>query len=377
MKINLNGNWQGFCLSPKGDNDFSFSATVPGCVHTDILGQKLPADIFYRDNTDLCQWPEDCDFTFVKTFELNDIPSSARLIFEGLDTYADIYLNGDKIGFADNMFIPHKFDVKDLLIKGENEVTVKFRSPVREVEGLEKRSGAFTTERLHTRRIQCTYGWDWMARYVTQGIWRDVYIDCDDGFGVENAYIYTEFIEKGLAQIVIDATLKNYQNGGTVNAKIFDPNGKLIYSHNWFRKENVFREYIDVENPQLWYPLGYGEQPLYTLVLCDKKFTFGIRTASIVQIPDKEGDKYYKKCLEIKETESGKFYDKNTDFSGFLLKVNGLEIMCKGANWVPSEPFPSEETPRKITSLLTLAREAGLNMLRVWGGGIRINYRKE
>lgn len=368
--LSLNGHWSGKCISPEGKEAFSFSGTVPGCVHTDLLGSRIPADIYYRDNVDACQWIEECDWTYTKTFRLDTIPRKAQLVFEGLDTYCDIVLNGVSIGSADNMFISHRFDAKQALRIGENVLSVFFRSPVREVQGKEERPGAFTCERMHTRRIQCTYGWDWVARLVTCSIWRDVYLDFAEGFAVKNAYIYTENLWQDLAQVVVEAELSGYEAGGIIDLEVQDPEGNTAFRHSYFCKEPAFKEYLNIPNARLWYPCGYGEQPLYTLKIGSLVQKFGIRTVMIEERPDEKGSPYYEKCLEIKDSISGRIYDRNEAFSGFRLLINGVPIMCKGANWVPSEPFPSAETDEKITTLLSLAKEAGVNMLRIWGGGI-------
>lgn len=369
-KIALNGTWQGTCLSGDGKEDFTFEGTVPGCVHTDLIGRHIPEDIFYRDNADRCQWIEDRDWKYTRRFQLDALPKKAQLVFEGLDTYADIVLNGVSLGAADNMFIPHRFDVSDTLRMGENTICVHFHSPIRAVQSQDQRPGAFTRERMHTRRIQCTYGWDWVARFVTCGIWRDVYLDCSDGFSVKNVYIYTANVFQDLAQVVVEAELEGYESGGILELKVKDPEGNTVFCHRSFCKEPTFKKYISIPKAQLWYPCGYGDQPLYTLELGGKTQLFGIRTVMIEERPDEEGTAYYQKCLEIKNSASGEIYDQNEEFSGFRLLINGTPIMCKGANWVPAEPFPSAETDQKITALLSLAKEAGVNMLRVWGGGI-------
>ena len=368
--LSLNGHWDARCIAPDGSKDFSFSGTVPGCVHTDLMGSRITKDIYYRDNAESCQWIEDCDWEYTKTFQLDALPTKAQLVFEGLDTYADIVLNGVHIASVDNMFIAHRFDVSETLRIGENTLCVAFRSPVREVLNKEDRPGAFTRERMHTRRIQCTYGWDWVARFVTCGIWRDVYLDWNHGFSAKHVYIYTENLWRDMAQIVVQADLENVEAGTMLELKVKDPEGNTVFRHSYFCKEPMFREYINIPGARLWYPLGYGEQPIYTLEIGNKRQTFGIRTVMIEERPDIVGSDYYQKCLEIKDSPSGAVYDKNTEFSGFRLIVNGTPIMCKGANWVPSEPFPSAETDQKITTLLSLAKEAGVNMLRVWGGGI-------
>ena len=361
----LNGTWEGRCKN----RDFTFEATVPGCVHTDLMGSHIPKDLQYRDNADAAQWIEACDWEFSRTFTLTEPLDT--LVFEGLDTYAHIYLNGQLLGSTEDMFIRHTFPVADVLRPGENTLTVRFDSPIRRTEGVPQRKAAFSNyERLYTRRIQCTYGWDWVARFVTCGIWRDVYLTQARGLRVENAYIHTESIYDGGAQIVVEAEFAGYEDGGTVVLEILDPQGNTVYSRNIYRKEGYLKEYIDLPNAQLWYPLGYGAQPLYKARLCGKTFPFGIRTLHIRQLPDAPGSAYHDLCLAIKDSPSGRKYDHNETFSGFQPIVNGVSVLCMGANWVPSEPFPSAETKAKQTELLELAAEAGVNMLRVWGGGI-------
>ncbi|MBE6791064.1 MAG: hypothetical protein E7535_07755 [Ruminococcaceae bacterium] len=369
-RIDLNGKWTGAVLPSDDEKGFSFAGTVPGCIHTDLIKNGILDDIYYRDNSEKCQWVENRDFSYTRKFCIDTLPSRAALVFEGLDTYTEIFLNGKSIGKTDNMFIRHTFDVREYLTVGENEISVYFRSPVKEVEGLPLYNGAFTRERMRTRRIQCTYGWDWVERFVTSGIWRDVYLDTEDGFRVKNAYICTEALIGTTAQIAVEAEFEGYENGGTADVRILSPDGDTVYHRQFFRKESYLKEYIDIPDARLWYPAGYGEQPLYKLIISEKEFTFGIRQAVVLQKPDEKDSEYYKKCLEIKDSVSGREYDRNEEFSGFCLIINGIPVMCKGANWVPSEPFPSEESDEKITELLTLAKEAGLNMLRIWGGGI-------
>ena len=370
MKIHLNGPWQGTCFAPDGTQAFTFAGHVPGCVHTDLAGSRIPADLFYRDNPEQYRWIEDHDWQYTRAFSLESVPANAQLVFEGLDTYADIYLNGTLLGTADNMFIRHNFAAAGLLRTGENTVQVYFHSPIRAVAGLPERTGAFTRERLYTRRIQCTYGWDWVDRFVTCGIWRDVYLEFGSGFAVKNAYIYTEALQGDSAQIAVETQLAHYEAGDALDLAICDPAGKIVHQQTLSCHESFVKTCIPIPRAQLWYPHGYGDQPLYTLHIGGKIYPFGIRTVEIEQLPDVPGSAWHQKCLQLQDSPSGQRYDQNERFSGFRLLINGMPILCKGANWVPCEPFPSAETDEKITTLLSLAKEAGLNMMRVWGGGI-------
>ena len=371
QKICLNGSWEGICFTEEGKKDFTFNGTVPGCVHTDLIAENIiDYDIFYRDNADKCKWIENRDFEYSKTFEVDSIPKKAELVFKGLDTYANIFLNGKLLAQTDDMFIEHRFDVTDILCKGQNNIKVYFRSPIKEVEGKPELPGAFTTERLHSRRMQCTYGWDWVARFVTAGIFKDAYIEIGDEFAVENAYIYTVSIEGDAPQICFEAEFKNFEKGEHITVEVISPEGEIVHSHKYFVKEKELKDHINIVGGRLWYPAKYGEQPIYTLKIHNREFKFGIRTAVIHQVRDAVGGEYYNKALSIKSTPLGQKVDQNEEFSGFELRVNGVPVFCKGANWVPSEPFPSAEDNEKITEILVLAKEANLNMLRVWGGGI-------
>lgn len=371
QKISLNGDWRGICYGEDGKLDFEFNGTVPGCVHTDLIAENIiDYDLFYRDNADKCQWIENRSFEYSKTFRVSTLPTKAELVFEGLDTYTDIFLNGKPVGRTDDMFIEHRFDVTDLICSGQNYLKVHFRSPIKEVEGRRELPAAFTKERVHTRRMQCTYGWDWVARFVTAGIFKDAYLEIGDELTVDNAYIYTVSIEGDAPQICFEAEFKNFENGEHITAEIISPEGETVFSHKYYVKEKELKDHVNIVGGKLWYPAGYGEQPIYTLRICGKEFKFGIRTAVIYQVKDAVGGEYYNKALSIQSSPLGQVADKNKEFSGFELRVNGIPVFCKGANWVPSEPFPSAEDNQKMTEILTLAKEANVNMLRVWGGGI-------
>ena len=367
-KTYLDGAWQLFC-----ECTGNLKATVPGCVHTDLAAAGIIGDIFWRDNNKQYTWIEDCDFTYSRTF-CAESEGKVSLVFEGLDTYADVYLNGKKIGEADNMFIQHSFDVSGLIFSGENTLEVRFRSPIREVEGCPKLKGAFTTERLYTRRMQCSYGWDWLDRFVTCGIHKSVYLAYDNGADIDSVYVYTENIDSFSAQICTEFYFKNYEAGAIANVQIIAPDGSVAAHTSFFADRDMMVRRFDITEPQLWYPAGYGEQPLYTIKVCigENCFEerFGIRTIKILQLPDKEGSEYWQIADEAQQTKAGKRYSKNEEFSGFSVIVNGIKVLCMGGNWVPCEPFASAETPEKIRLIVKRAKEMGCNFIRVWGGGI-------
>jgi len=364
-KINLCGEWQ-----VSDNTGSSHVGKVPGCVHTDLFSAE---DMYFEKNSQKCQFIEERDWKYEKHFTVDLLGEHPVLVFEGLDTYCDIYLNGKKVGSADNMFIPHKFPVEGILKQGENVLEVCFRSPVKEVEGKEKRTGAFTTERLHSRRMQCTYGWDWVERFVTCGIYREAYILFEEDMDLEHVYVFTKNIDQYSAQIKVTEHFKRYDFGSLVKTEILDPTGKVVGCKENYCEEEECVLYFDVEEPKLWYPIPFGEQPLYTLKITVGEHVheqkFGIRIVKILQLKDKDPE-VIEKCRQLQQTGSGMEYDINEEYSGFILLINGVKIYCTGANWVPCEPFPSAEKEEKITGILEMAIDAGINMIRVWGGGL-------
>jgi len=375
-RINLNGEWLVEGTAPDGGK-IEFLGTVPGSALNDLLKfeGKGSVDIFYRDNAEQYQKYENYDWTYTKKFNMDSVSGKINLVFEKLDTYCDLYLNSVHLGYCENNFIDYTFDVSDVLFEGENNLEVRFYSPIAAVRGKVQRDAAFTAERMNTRRIQCTYGWDWTMRFVTCGISQDVCLErIDTGIKVSDAYIYTKSIDEESAQIGIDIDFEDFKSGGTVDFEIYSPEGELVAKRSKYYEEEFMRMSFDVAEPELWYPAGYGEQPLYRIVIrCGDRVlfeeTFGIRTIKVMQISDNEGSEFYNKCLEIKKAERSHEFDKNTEFSGFILKINGKKIMCKGGNWVPCEPYAQGSTDQKITKILTLAKDMGVNMIRVWGGG--------
>ena len=372
--MDLNGIWLLEGKDEQGDQ-LSLPATVPGCVHTDLMANGKIKNLYYRDNPLKAQWIEQNDFTYTKTFTVNTLSPNAFLEFDGLDTYCTIFLNGIKLGEADNMFIPHCFLVDGILVQGENTLCVAFRSPVKEVANLPSLHGAFTTERLYTRRIQCTYGWDWTERFVTMGIYRDVRLIFRKSNEIKNFYLYNKSVNSYAAQLSLQINFKNFiRNGSFIQIEILSPQGLIAFSTQRALLENTLKLSIDIPAPELWYPNGYGNQPLYTLRLktksCYKEHHFGIREITLLQVEDSPGSKEESLCRQLQTHPHICRLDKNKATACFTVLVNGIKIFCKGGNWVPCEPFPSAETPEKITNLLALAQNAGVNMLRVWGGGI-------
>ena len=376
QKIDLNGTWKLVGISPENES-FEIHAEVPGSALQAVLSSNVEKDldVFYRDHAESVQKYENYNWIYSKAFVLKDMDRPLCLVLEKLDTYCDIFVNGEHLAACDNAFISHAFDISGLARLGENTVEIRFCSPVPiGREGKERPCAFGSYERLYTRRPQCTYGWDWTMRFVTCGI-GNVYLEAaEEGMKVESSYIYTKSIDEDAAELVVDLDFSGFENGAVVWVDIIDPDGQSVAECSRYNEEPFMRIHLDVKNPRLWYPNGYGESPLYTVVIrCEDRVLYsekiGIRTVKILELTDEVGSESYNRCAALKQTPFSKAYDKNESFSGFILKINGKKILCKGANWVPCEPFARGNTDQKVTALLELAKAAGVNMLRVWGGG--------
>ena len=387
-KTMLTGSWRIDGNSPDNAERISMNGTVPGHVHTDLMNNNYIKDLFWRDNDKQFSWVEDWFWSYEKAFVFDKGESFSKhyLDFEGIDTFAEVYLNGKLVGKTNNMFISYRFDVTDSILNGRNTILVKIL-PCNEFtkdKTYEKYNGCFSSDRVYLRRMQCTFSWDWVARFVSYGIWKNVYITSVKDAEIDNLYIYTHSISDGFATECIEIKTTRYNaKVSDIDVLIEDPDGNKV----WNRKMHIYSDLImlqaDIRKPELWWPAGYGEQPLYKLkttitdenglVIDTKETTFGIRTVKVVQLIDEEGSREANKTEEVREWLKTRNCDNDRNEEAgmsFTVYVNDTRIFCRGANWVPSDPFPSRITEEKYDNLVKLARNGNLNMLRVWGGGI-------
>ena len=369
-KVYLHDNWSFTDEKLEG----RFEAKVPGCLHTDLMAAGIVKDIYYRDNNDKYGWIENCEPVYETYFDAT-LGNNVRLKLDGIDTFADIYLNGAHLGEVHNMFIPHGFDVASLLKEKDNHLVIKFTSPIKAVEGMPVAPAfAFTGDRINARRIQCTYSWDWVDRFVTMGIFRPVYLEYRDGLEIEDVYVRTDAVDRFGASVVAEYNLSGFDKPGMIEAELISPSGKVVYRDRFYADRELMVRKMDIPTPELWYPSGYGKQPIYTFIAKSAdsvyKTTLGIRTIRIVNHQDAVGSEYHNFASEAAKADVVKERINDDNFFGFKVIVNGKEIFCRGGNWVPCDPFASEESESKIRALVKGAKEMGANMLRVWGGGL-------
>ena len=358
--ITLDGPWKLVGIDPQGERKLELTGQVPGHVHPDLQAAGIIPDPFWRDQVTECQWVEKWDWHYSREFEV--IPgmdtSWAVLEFAGLDTFAVIILNGREIGRTENMFVPHRFEVGGLLKTGANLLAVQFLTQNKVVgdKPFDRYASLFVDDRVFVRRMQCTYGWDWVHRMVSHGIWRPVTLSIYDSARIDDAFVYTEKLEEGLARLQVEVTTERRTSDPLrLKLEIRDPQDQPVWRGEYSVEGPVFNAAPQISNPQLWWPNGIGEHPLYTLhvtlgrpnqaSLETRAIPFGIRTVAHEEIPDEIG-------------------------SSYTVLINGQRIFCKGANWVPADPFPSRITPEHYGRLVQLAHDGNTNLLRIWGGGI-------
>lgn len=380
-EILLNGEWRLIGTTDK-DVPINVPINIPGYVHTALEEANIVPKMFYRDNAELCQWPEEKEWVFEKEFDIDkyDENLSAVLCFGGIDTYADIYFNNKSVYTSSNMFIPVTINVSDLISIGKNSIRVVIK-PYKEMikDKPPRYNAAFTTDRLYVRRIQCTFYWDWVNRFVSAGIWRDVKLQFMPKAYIEDVFVRTSYIAKTSAGIDIEISTENaLSEKCKFVVEILAPDGQLV----WKEFGKVFLEtltlHASIENPKLWWPVGYGDHPLYTVnvslmseegeTLDKRSLKTGIRTVAFELLKDKEGSMEEERTAVLRSRAP--IYEYDHPGESFILLVNGERIFCTGGNWVPPSPFPSSTSKEEYKNLIKLAADGNMNCLRVWGGGV-------
>ena len=346
-KLSLNGAWT---LQIPGSGFGSVPACVPGSVYHDLLNAQLIPDPFYRDNEMDALKLMDNDFLYSRSFSVDEelLRCDAVLLrCEGLDTIATISVNGTPAGFADNMHRIWEFDVRQLLRPGENTIRVHLASPTKYIKEAYARSRADGSSDAmvgfpHIRKAHCMYGWDWGPRLPDAGIWRDISI-----IGIETARIRDVHVlqhhEDGKVTLDINTHVTEVSGCAPVSVTVTAPCRKTWTAEG----SNVT---VEIEEPQLWWPAGYGEQPLYTVrvVLGDGldewERRVGLRTMTVSRRRDEWGE-------------------------SFSHCVNGIDIFAMGADYIPEDNLLPRVDPQRTRRLLEDARAANMNCIRVWGGG--------
>ena len=372
MKYSLNGKWDLSYTDPDGGK-VSIGINVPGNVETAMqengcAGDFMPADDLYSHEK--YDWVD--DWTFERSFIAPELNSRERLTlnFEGIDTVAEIYLNGEQIYFADDMFIPHVIDVTDKVKKGENTLRVVIRSALLYIA---KYTGdMFAQPRMflsteviyggqtYLRKARHQWGWDNSPRLLTAGLYRSVYLETLPAERFDEVYVYTKAVSEQCATLGISWTFLTDARslyGYTVRITVSQEGRVLSVSEEkaLFVK-GIIRLFLDRKETKLWWPRGFGEQSLIDVKLqlikdgevkAEHKTRAGLRTLKL-EYTDK-----------IDENGNGEF----------VFICNGERIYINGTNWKPLDALHSK-ADAKVKRAVELAEELNCNMIRIWGGGI-------
>jgi beta-mannosidase len=342
---------------------------VPGDVHTALISSGRIDDPYYDRNEEGCSWIEDREWWYRSSFEGQEEPlrpeERLRLIFRGLDTFATVWLNGEKLGEHHNMFREASFDVSDRVRRGQNTLAVLFDRPLDHVgEGHPDQWGR-NPERVFMRKAQFGFGWDWGPRLPTVGIWRPVELRRECCATIDGVHFYTLDIDPAAerAVVAVQVEAEQFASDTPLEAAISlgsPDEGPVASSSLVLEGEGPNRAgtaYVTVERPRFWWTHDLGEPVLYDLsvellqegdVLGHHDSRVGIRMLELDQSPDPE--------------EPGTRY--------FRFVLNGVPIFARGADWIPPDSFVGAITRGRYESLISAARDANMNMLRVWGGGI-------
>lgn len=355
--ISLNGKWKVYDT----EKEFEFLGTVPGTVQGDIVEQKLMPHPYIGLNEKLFRRLENKTWVYEKVFFIEKLEKKSYfLVFEGIDTVSEIYLNDTYLGNTENMFLTYRYDVSDILKEGENKLRVVIHSPTKHAKKLEDIYGRLHAvedpKRVYIRKAQYSFGWDWGARIVSSGIYKDVYIEeLSDG----KLKYPTAYLEDLKGSVVFEGYVENINDPSKYEVQVLI-NEKEVIKLPVFKEDNEykFKGSMVIENLKLWFPRDLGESYLYTVlfnlikegnVIYSTTKNIGFRTVEILKGDDEDGE-------------------------SFIFVINGKKVFIKGANWIPIDNILSFATDERYQKLLKMAYNANINMLRVWGGGI---YEKE
>ncbi|MBE0662240.1 MAG: glycoside hydrolase family 2 protein [Bacteroidales bacterium] len=356
-RFELMHNWE---FSQSGQEEWN-PAIVPGTVHTDLLKNNQIPDPFYGCNEKNLQWIGQTDWVYRTTFQVDASlleKSKVNLVFEGLDTYAVVSLNDNKILEANNMFRKWEINCKEFLKEGGNVLEIIFESAENRflqdsiALGYPLPGGRWN----QSRKAAYHFGWDWGPKFVTAGIWKPVYLEAWDSHKVEDIHVVTKSVTNQKADLQSTFTVESARAENASLRVINAGNGQQLAAEE-IKLEPGVNEYaldFSIINPILWWTNGLGEQHLYELEFVietasgktfEQSIPYGIRTLEVVTEDDEFGNSLY-------------------------VKLNNVPVFMKGANYIPQHSFVTEVQDEDYQAIIDMAVASNMNMLRVWGGGI-------
>ncbi len=351
IKTELSDSWQF-----KSEQDSKWlTATVPGVTHLDLINHGIIKDPYFGIIEDSLQWIGEKVWEYKTEFSAKDFIgfNNIDLVFEGLDTYSEIYLNDSLILITDNMYRTWRYDVKPLLKDEVNTLLINFLA-VEEINNLKIKSNSqkLPDERAFTRKAPYHFGWDWGPKYLTAGIWKPVFIEAWQSARIDNIHIIQDSLKTETAFLSAVINLDT-DSKSEYKCIIKDVNSNFIYSEEIITNDNNTIQF-EIIDPKLWWTKELGDANLYDInielykedLLIDSiSQKIGLRTIELVQVKDSIGKSFY-------------------------FKLNGKTVFIKGANYIPNDNFLPRVSNQTYEEVIESAVWANMNMLRVWGGGI-------
>ena len=355
-KFSISGAWE---FRQAGTEEW-LPAAVPGGVHTDLMALGRIPDPFVGDNEKRVMWVAEADWEYRRTFSppadlLKE--DQVYLVCDGLDTIAEVYLNGSLLGKAENMFRQYRWDVKSRLKSRNNVIHIKFPSTVLFAQALQvERKMLGVSQAIdggpHVRKAPCQFGWDWGPMLPPIGIWKDLRLEGYTSARIEDVHLRQKHAG---GKVTLSAQIKLQRWGDapiSVAMTITAPNGSVLQVSETVDGETLTLSEV-IRKPQLWWPNGYGGQPLYTIeitaaddsrTLDQAQYRMGLRSLELRRRQDEWGE-------------------------SFTFVINDVPVFAKGSDWIPADSFPTRLDRARLEGLLKSATASHQNMLRVWGGG--------
>ena len=335
-------------------------AKVPGTIHQDLLAHQLIADPYLLNNEQQAQWPAQKEWLYQTTILLTPAMAAYQqieLVFEGLDTDAEISINGKVIASVNNMFRVWKFNIRKQLKIGNNQLQVKFLASEKiAASAYEKLQPKIPLdERIMVRKAAYQFGWDWGPRLVTAGIYKNVYLHCWDQLKIAHIQYQQLQIDTAMARLNAKVCINSLVEQN-VSYQIIDSITKQVYASSelkLMKGQQFFNIPFSINKPKLWWCNGLGAPNLLNLTFnlqhkninISENTRIGLRKIELIQQADQIGKSFY-------------------------FKLNGLPVFMKGANYIPQDNFIPRVSSAQTKNLIQQAKAANFNMLRVWGGGI-------
>ncbi|MDE5980295.1 MAG: glycoside hydrolase family 2 protein, partial [Muribaculaceae bacterium] len=364
----LNDGWK----FRQGRAEIWYPATVPGTVHTDLMDNEIIEDPFFRLNERGVQWVDKEDWMYETSLTATPEELAAanqELVFHGLDTYADVYLNGQPILNADNMHRTWRVNIKDKLQPGDNKLEVYFHSPIKiDLPKCDLYDYGFNTGpdqsqnggifdklvSIFARKAGYHYGWDWGPRLVTSGIWRPIVLETWNGPKINNVQVIQNEVDASKADLTLIAEIIA-DNDDEAARLDFTADGKPLASKEVSLKKGLNRIEVPakVKKPRLWWPNGLGEPYLYDLTT----------TVTTDGATDSDSQEIGLRSIKLHN-------DKDQYGHNLYFEVNGKPVFMKGVDMVPLDNFLPRITREKYEKHVLDAKNVNMNMIRVWGGGV-------